>query len=50
MQGLVGPSAFPSYTYLPGLASALLDIGFSAIDVGKLLGANYVRIFTQSMT
>jgi membrane dipeptidase len=50
MQGLVGPSTFPSYTYLSGLAAALLDIGFNAFDVGKLLGGNYVRIFVQSMS
>jgi membrane dipeptidase len=49
MRGLVGPSIFPEYDSLPGLASALLDAGFSTMDVVKLLGGNYVRVFAASL-
>ena len=49
MRGLVGPSIFPEYDSLPGLASALLDAGFSSLDVVKLLGGNYVRVFAASL-
>jgi membrane dipeptidase len=49
MMGLVGPSTFPDYTALPALAAALLEVGFNAEEVGKLLGGNYVRLFTASM-
>jgi membrane dipeptidase len=49
MEGLFGPSAFPSYRELPALSAALLGRGFQAEDVRKLLGGNYVRVFTESM-
>jgi membrane dipeptidase len=49
IQGLVGPSTFPDYTALPALAAALLSAGFGAEDVAKLLGGNYVRLFSASM-
>jgi membrane dipeptidase len=49
MRGLVGPSIFPEYDSLPGLASALPDAGFSSMDVVKLLGGNYVRVFAASL-
>jgi hypothetical protein len=49
MQGLVGPSVFPSYTVLPDLAAALLAHGFAAAEVRKLLGENYVRVFRASL-
>jgi membrane dipeptidase len=49
MQGLVGPSIFPAYDALPGLAAALLDAGFGVADVVKLLGGNYVRVFAASL-
>jgi membrane dipeptidase len=45
MRGLVGPSIFPDYDALPGLAEALLAAGFSPSDTGKILGGNYVRVF-----
>ena len=48
MRGLVGPSVLPNYDQLPGLATALLGIGFSVEDTGKLLGGNYARVFAAS--
>jgi membrane dipeptidase len=45
MRGLVGSSVFPDYDRLPALADALSRAGFSAADVGKILGGNYVRVF-----
>ena len=50
MMGLVGPGVFDSYRQLPDLAEAMLTVGFSASDVGKVLGGNYVRVFAASMT
>ncbi len=38
MRGLVGASIFPDYDQLPALAEALLGVGFSAGDTGKILG------------
>lgn len=49
MQGLVGDSTFPSYRALPALAAALLARGFEAPELRKLLGGNYLRVFTQSL-
>ena len=49
MLGLVGPSTFDSYADLPDLCAALLAHGFDAAEVRKLLGGNYVRVFTASM-
>jgi membrane dipeptidase len=49
LRGLVGPSIFPDYDSLPGLAEALLSTGFSAQDTGKLLGGNYARVFAAAM-
>ena len=40
MSGLVGGSAFPDYDRLPALAEALLEVGLSERDVGKVLGGN----------
>lgn len=48
--GLVGASAFASYRDLPALASALLARGFHGDEVRKLLGANYARVFAQTMS
>jgi membrane dipeptidase len=48
MRGLVGPSVFPNYDQLPGLAAALLGVGFSVEDAGKILGGNYTRVFATS--
>jgi len=49
MRGLLGPSVFPDYDRLPALADALAAAGFSATDIGKILGGNYVRVFEASM-
>jgi membrane dipeptidase len=49
MTGLVGPSIFPDYDQLPGLAEALIEVGFTVPDATKLLGGNYVRVFSACM-
>jgi membrane dipeptidase len=49
MLGLVGPGVFNSYRQLPDLAEAMLAVGFSAGDVGKVLGGNYARVFAATM-
>jgi membrane dipeptidase len=49
MMGLVGPGVFYSYSQLPDLAAAMLTVGFSAGDVGKVLGGNYARVFAATM-
>jgi membrane dipeptidase len=49
MTGLVGPSVLPDYDQLPGLAEALIGVGFSVADTTKLLGGNYIRVFEASM-
>jgi membrane dipeptidase len=49
MMGLTTTSVFDSYARLPGLAAALLNVGFNQQDVGKILGGNYVRVFTASL-
>jgi len=47
--GLTVPSVFDDYAELPALAAALLNVGFNQQDVGKILGGNYVRVFTASL-
>jgi membrane dipeptidase len=49
MEGLTGPSIFPDYEHLPGLAAALIEVGFNTTDATKILGGNYVRVFEASM-
>jgi len=49
MMGLTVPSVFDSYADLPALAAALLSVGFTQQDVGKILGGNYVRVFAASV-
>lgn len=49
MRGLVGPSVLPDYDQLPGLAEALIGVGFSLADTTKLLGGNYARVFEACM-
>jgi membrane dipeptidase len=49
MRGLVGPSILPDYDRLPGLAEALIGVGFSVPDTTKLLGGNYGRVFDACM-
>lgn len=50
MLGLVGPSVFNGYGQLPDLAAAMLTVGFSAAEIGKVLGGNYTRVFAATMT
>jgi membrane dipeptidase len=50
MRGLTGPSALPDYDHLPGLAAALLEVGFNVADTTKILGGNYARVFESCMT
>jgi membrane dipeptidase len=49
LRGLVGASAIKDYTDLPLLAEALLNVGFNQQDAGKILGANYARVFAASL-
>jgi membrane dipeptidase len=49
MRGLVGPSILPDYDRLPGLAEALIGVGFSVPDTSKILGGNYARVFETCM-
>lgn len=49
MLGLLSPAAFDSYRQLPELAAALLAAGFKPDDAGKILGGNYVRVFTATI-
>jgi microsomal dipeptidase-like Zn-dependent dipeptidase len=44
------PSVFDSYRDLPLLAQGLLDHGFTTGDTGKILGGNYARVFTATLT
>jgi membrane dipeptidase len=49
MLGLTTTSALKSYGDLPQLADAMLLTGFSAQEVGKILGGNYIRLFLASI-
>lgn len=49
MLGLVGASVLDDYRKLPDLAEAMLAVGFSAGDVGKVLGGNYARVFAATV-
>ncbi len=48
MLGLLSPAAFDNYRQLPDLAAALLAAGFKPDEAGKILGGNYVRVFTTT--
>jgi len=45
MLGLTTTSVLPTYRDLPRLAQAMLEVGFTAPEVGKILGGNYRRVF-----
>jgi membrane dipeptidase len=47
--GLLGPSIIESYAELPQLAAAL-RARFTAEETAKLLGGNYQRVFTASLS
>jgi membrane dipeptidase len=49
MRGLTGPSVLDDYRDLPLLTEKLLARGFTAADVGKMLGGNYARVFTATV-
>ncbi len=49
MLGLTGPTIFRDYDATPALSAALLAQGFSVGQVRKLLGENYVRVFSQTL-
>ena len=49
LRGLVGGTVFPDYQALSALAEALLDVGFRDLDIGKILGGNYARVFMASV-
>ena len=49
MLGLTTSSALKSYADLPHLADAMLQTGFNAQEVGKILGGNYIRLFLASI-
>jgi len=49
MRGLIGPSVLNDYRDLPVLTEKLLARGFTAADVGKILGGNYARVFTTTV-
>jgi membrane dipeptidase len=48
MLGLLSPAVFDNYRQLPDLAAALLAGGFKPDEAGKILGGNYVRVFTAT--
>jgi membrane dipeptidase len=50
MAGIPNGSIFSEYDQLPALAEALLGVGFSVAETNKLLGGNYVRVFTATVT
>ncbi|MEI7712452.1 MAG: membrane dipeptidase [Rhodospirillales bacterium] len=49
LRGLVGSSTIRDYDDLPLLADALSRVGFGQIEVRKILGGNYVRVFAASL-
>ncbi len=49
MLGLPHGAVFSNYRQLPDLAEAMLTVGFSPTDVGKVLGGNYARVFSATM-
>ena len=49
MLGLPSGGVFDNYRQLPDLAEAMLAVGFSPADVGKVLGGNYARVFAATM-
>jgi membrane dipeptidase len=49
MRGLTSRSVLDSYRDFPLLAEKLLARGFAAVEVGKMLGGNYARVFTATV-
>jgi membrane dipeptidase len=49
MLGLTGPAVFASYRDLPALAEQLRLAGFQPDETRRILGGNYVRVFTEAV-
>ncbi|MFM0291240.1 dipeptidase [Paraburkholderia megapolitana] len=49
LYGFISPPVFRRYQQLPALANALIGTGFSAGEVGMILGGNYRRVFEASV-
>lgn len=49
MLGFIRPPVFTSYAQLPALAAALQKAGFTAVEVGQILGGNYRRVFEATV-
>lgn len=50
MMGLISGSCYGDYAQTPEVAAALLDRGFSAADVRRIMGGNYVRVFEATLS
>jgi membrane dipeptidase len=50
MLGLLVPAIFSAYRQLPVLAEELRRAGFQRPEIAKLLGGNYARVFTASVS
>jgi membrane dipeptidase len=49
MLGFISPPVFTDYGQLPALAQALMDEGYAADEVNKILGGNYRRVFDATV-
>jgi membrane dipeptidase len=49
MLGFITPPVFTTYRQLPRYAQALVSVGFSRAEVGRILGGNYLRVFEASV-
>ncbi|WP_158907537.1 dipeptidase [Burkholderia sp. L27(2015)] len=49
MLGFISPPVFTGYEQLPAFAQALLDEGYTADEVNKILGGNYRRVFDATV-
>ncbi|QHJ01601.1 peptidase M19 [Xylophilus rhododendri] len=49
MLGFISPPVLQSYRQLPELRAALRQAGLSAGDVTKVMGGNYLRVFTAAV-
>lgn len=49
MGGLIFGSCLPGYERMPALVAALRHIGFRPDEVRKIMGGNYVRVFSQAL-
>jgi membrane dipeptidase len=49
MRGLLTRSAFEDYREMPGIAQALLEVGFGADDARKVIGGNFARVLAAAL-